>query len=99
LQFENHPNYNCEVTTDSGDTYRVYANWLHNNKLDKWRGWHCQAGVTRLYINKDLEVFGGECRNDQLGNVLTGFELLDETICQQETCNGCTDDLIVHKHE
>ena len=99
LQFENHSNYNCEITTDSGQTYQVYANWLHNNKLDTWKGWQCQAGTTRLSIDKNLNVYGGECKNDHLGHAITGFNLLDGTICQQETCTGCTDDLVVTKHE
>jgi len=99
LQFENHQNYNCEITTDSKETYRVYANWLHNENLDQWKGWQCQAGTTRLSIDKNFNVYGGECKNDYLGNALTEFNLLDGTICKQETCTGCTDDLMVAKHE
>ena len=99
MQFENHSNYNCEITTDTGETFRVYSNWLHNNHLDQWEGWHCSAGTTRLYIDKELRVFGGECKNDQLGYALTEFTLLNGTVCRQKTCTGCTDDLTVAKHE
>ena len=99
LQFENHPNYNCEITTDSGETFRVYANWLHNEKLDQWKGWHCQAGTTRMLIDKNFNLYSGECKNDHLGNALTEFDLLNGTICQRNTCTGCTDDLMVDKHE
>lgn len=98
LQLENHTNYNCEISTDSGEKYRIYANWLHNEHLDAWKGWHCHAGTTRLYIDKELTVFGGECKNDHLGHALTGFNILDGTICQQDRCGGCTDDLMVSKH-
>lgn len=97
MQFENHPNYNCEIQTQSGQTYRVYANWIHNNQLDSWKGWNCQAGTTRLYIDKNLNVYSGECKNDHLGHGLDGFDLLDGTVCKQDTCTGCTDDLIVRK--
>ena len=55
------------------------------------------AGASRLYIDKNLDVWGGECKNDKLGNALTGFEILDYTICQQVQCYGCTDDLMVEK--
>ena len=97
MNLENHQNYNCEITTDSGETFKVYANWIHNNKLDSWRGWNCQAGTTRIYINKQFDLFGGECKNDYLGNALGEFNILNGTICKRDTCTGCTDDLLVAK--
>jgi len=97
LKFENHSNYNCEIVTESGQTYRVYANWLHNEKLDSWQGWECHAGESRVYIDKNLEVWSGECKNDYLGHVLHGVNLLEKTVCKRVNCTGCTDDLIVAK--
>lgn len=94
---ENHKNYNCRVTVDTGDEFLIYANWIHNNDLDHWKGWTCMAGTTRLLIDKELNVFSGECKNDYLGTT-DNFELLESTICKQETCTGCTDDLIVAKN-
>jgi hypothetical protein len=99
LQFENHPNYNCEIHTQSGETYRVYANWIHNNNLDYWQGWHCDTGATRLYIDKNLQVFNGECSVLELGHALDGFDLVKTTVCTQTRCTGCTDDLITKKHD
>lgn len=96
--WHNHENYNCEITLDDGRQIRVYANWLHNQSLDDWQGWICHAGHKRLYVDKHLTVFGGECRNDTLGSALDSFNLLDQTICRQPTCSGCTDDLLVEKH-
>jgi len=98
IDIENHINYNCEIIIESGDKYRIYANWLHNQGLDHWDGWVCHAGNKRLYIDKDLQVFGGECRNDYLGSAIQGFGMLDKTICRRTTCTGCTDDLMVEKH-
>lgn len=97
LKFENHSNYNCEVATDTGETFRIYANWLHNNGLDSWQGWQCKAGSDRLYIDKNLQVFGGECENDHLGHAILGFQLLYSTVCKKSSCSGCTDDLVVAK--
>lgn len=97
-KFENHTNYNCEIATDTGETYRVYANWLHNEQLDHWQGWQCDAGATRFYIDKNFDVWSGECRNDYLGNVLTQWDPIPGTVCRQETCTGCTDDLITKKN-
>ena len=96
-KFENQENYNCRITLDSGEEYLVYANWLHNEQVDSWQGWTCEAGATRLMIDKNLNVYGGECENDHLGSALGKFTILDNTICKRERCTGCTDDLIVAK--
>lgn len=97
MKFENHENYNCEIVTESGKSYRVYANWLHNESLDHWQGWECSAGSSRLYVDKNLQVWGGECRNDSLGHALTDFQILNSTICKKNVCGGCTDDLVISK--
>lgn len=94
---ENHSNYNCEITTKSGKTYKIYANWLHNEDLNYWQGWECSAGATRLYIDKNFDIWSGQCRNDYLGNGLDKFDILEKTICQRSRCTGCTDDLMVAK--
>lgn len=100
FKFENHSNYNCAITTSTGEVYKIYANWMHNNKLDQFKDWVCSAGTTRVYIDKNLEVYSGECKNDHLGSALDNhFTLLDQTICRRETCTGCTDDLMVSKHK
>lgn len=93
-----HFDYNIKVTTDSGTQYKIFANWLHNNQFDHWKGWVCSAGATRLYVDKDFRVFGGECKNDQLGSVFD-FQLLTNTVCKRDRCTGCTDDLMVAKQE
>jgi hypothetical protein len=99
LSLTNHDNYNCCATTQQGQQYLLYANWLHNNGLDHWQGWHCQAGTKRLHIDKNLQVYSGECLNDHLGSALDGFDLLDDgTVCQRPRCTACTDDLLVEKH-
>lgn len=99
IQFENHENYNCRITLDSGEEYLVYANWLHNNQFDNWQGWTCEAGATRLLIDKNLNVYGGECKNDYLGHALEDFQILTSTICKKDHCGGCTDDLSVTKYQ
>lgn len=96
-QIPDHENYNCKVVTDCGKIRHIYANWMHNHDLDHWQGWTCHAGNTRLYIDKDLQVWSGECRNDLLGSAVNGFEMLESTTCLRETCTGCTDDLMVAK--
>lgn len=96
-QFENHTNYNCRITTDSDEEFLVYANWMHNSELDQWKGWQCDAGKTRLHIDQDLNVWSGRCKNDFFGSVTDQFYTGTSTVCKQDTCSGCTDDLIVKK--
>jgi hypothetical protein len=98
--FENHKNYNCIITLDSGDEYKVYANWIHNQGLDHWQGWHCDAGHTRFHIDKNFDIWSGECKNDHLGNIANDdWNIKTNTICNRSTCTGCTDDLLTHKYE
>jgi hypothetical protein len=86
------------VTTDTGEEYLVYANWVHNEKLDSWQGWHCDAGNTRFYIDKNFDIWDGECQNQLLGNVLEEWQPVENNICQRASCTGCTDDLITKKY-
>ena len=100
MNFENHQYYNCEVTLSTGEQYRIAANWMHNNCLDTWKGWSCDAGFRRITINKDFDVWSGVCHNNHLGNLRTGWAPFDKpTTCEQERCTGCTDDLLVGKRE
>jgi hypothetical protein len=98
--FKNHRYYNCEITLDNGETYRVGANWLHNEKLDDWFGWTCDAGHKRISIDKDFDVRSAVCHNDYLGNIFTGWDILPvPTVCKKDRCTGCTDDLLITKKE
>lgn len=100
MKFENHPNYNCEITFANGETYKIYANWMHNNDIDYWEGWLCATGYNRLYITKTLDVLNGECSTHLLGNIKTGWQLNDDKlVCPRERCTGCTDDLITEKEK
>jgi hypothetical protein len=100
LKFENHQYYNCEIETNDGEKFRVSANWIHNNGMDHWQGWQCDAGHRRLDIDKDFNVHSGVCKNDYLGNLFGQWQVLDRpTVCKRERCVGCTDDLLIAKHQ
>lgn len=94
-----HSNYNCKITDDTGETHLVYANWMHNEGLDHWQGWRCDSGNTRFYIDKNFDVWGGECCNDYLGNVLQTWDIKTNSVCNRPACTGCTDDLITLKFQ
>lgn len=99
LKFKNHDNYNCEVTLDNGEKYLVYADWLHNSRINYWKNWQCEAGVNRILVTENFDVFSGECKNDYLGNLFGEFKTLNENFCKRDRCTGCTDDLIVKKYK
>lgn len=96
----NHTNYNCIVETDQGETFNVYANFLHNKNMDHWHDWLCDAGHTRIFIDQNQNVFSGQCLNQNLGNLNTVWSLNENASkCNRERCTGCTDDLITAKRK
>lgn len=97
MKFSNQEYYNCRIYLDDGTEYLVEANWLHNNQLDNWQGWQCNAGAERIYIDPTGNVYSGECMNSYLGHIDQDWSLQPPAQCRQETCNGCTDDLMVEK--
>ena len=98
MNFENHKNYNCKILLNNDEEYVIYANWMHNNQLDNWKGWACEAGAARIFIDKNLNVWSGECKNDLLGSIDNGWNLYQShSLCKRDRCTGCTDDLIVKK--
>lgn len=100
MKFENHQYYNCEIELDNGDKYRVSANWIHNEGLDNWQGWSCNAGYKRIDIAQDFSVYSAQCENDYLGNIFTEWDIFTQpTLCRRARCTGCTDDLLQHKKE
>lgn len=98
LTLKDEENYNVEVHMSNQSVFRVFADTLHNQGLDSWKDWICYAGAHRIYVDKNLDVFGGMCCNDKLGSLVLDFELLDHTVCKKTFCTGCTDDLAVKKY-
>jgi hypothetical protein len=100
LQFLDHEFYNCKIELDNGDSHLIEGNWLHNQDLDHWKGWQCNAGYSRISIDSDNNVYGGQCANDHLGKLDSNWQLLPgPTVCKKDRCNGCTDDLIAKKQK
>ena len=91
-------NYNTRVTLENGDEYLMFADRLHTENLDHWKGWHCAAVMNYLIIDPKLDVYGSRCRNDFLGNLENNFTILDDyTICKRDRCVFCTADLMISK--
>ena len=91
-------NYNCIVTLDNGQEELLFADRLHNENLDYWKGWQCASGYSHVSIKPNFDVFGSLCENDYLGNLEKDFRLLDQyTICNRNRCIACTSDLMLDK--
>jgi len=98
LIFKNQQYYNCEIELDTGETFRVSSNWIHNNNLDSWLGWSCDAGYKKLDIDKDFNIYSAVCKNDRLGNLFDRWHVLDApTQCRKARCSECADDLSIGK--
>lgn len=97
ISMNDHKNYNCEIFFEDGTSAKVFADWLHNEKLDYWKGWSCDAGITRIVIEENLDVYSGRCHNDYLGNLNGEWNILNESICKKERCVPVTDDLQARK--
>lgn len=92
-------NYNVVVLDDQGQEHLMHANQLQDWNLHYWAGWSCNAGVDYIYVTEDGRCWGSQCENDYLGNVNEHpIKLLtNPTICRQNHCTGCTNDLTVSK--
>lgn len=100
MTYQDHINYNCEITLNSGETYKIFSQWLSNQKLYQWEGWQCDAGFKRLYIDVNENVYSGVCKNDPLGTLSGGWLLRENpTTCQQQHCTPNTDDLVIFKQQ
>jgi hypothetical protein len=90
---------NAIVELQDGSEIKISANQLYDNNLHHWKGWHCNAGVTSIYIDVDFSVYSGTCKNDELGNLFDeNFSFLnDYTICKKERCTACASDLYAGK--
>jgi hypothetical protein len=93
-----HKNYNCQITTEDGEQHLVFAEWIHEQGLDTWKGYQCDAGNTRFMIDKNFDIWSGECKHDHLGNVMGKWNLKTDTVCRRERCTGCADDLLTKKY-
>ncbi len=96
---EHEENCNAVITYQDGHEVSIYASSLVNNQLNYFKGWSCEAGVTRIVILPDSTVWSAECQNDYLGNLASAsFTLLNEpTVCKQESCFNNPDDLVIKK--
>jgi MoaA/NifB/PqqE/SkfB family radical SAM enzyme len=93
-------NYNAIVHYDDGTTVNVFSTHIRLKGLNYFKGWKCKAGVERIFISSDLNVFSSQCENDFLGNLKhESFELINDfTTCKQQRCGNNPDDIMMEKY-
>jgi hypothetical protein len=101
IKFDKDPDCNAVITAADGQETAIRAYRLYDSNLAKWQGWNCAAGKDMIFVDHDFTVYGGQCRNDCLGNLFDKeFKLLTKsTICRRETCTPCEADLLVKKQQ
>jgi len=90
-------------------TKKVTEIYLDEQKLDmisimynedyKFKGWTCNAGVTRFYIRANGDIYRASCSNDpKIGNIVFDTDIFDlkPTVCRMKEC-PCADDIKVEK--
>lgn len=100
LSIQHKENYNVSVIDEDGEEHLCHANDLQEWDIHHFKDWKCQAGVKYLYVTENGDAWGSQCENDYLGNVYEHVVMLcGWTVCKQEKCTGCTNDLAVKKHK
>ena len=95
---EEHHN-NIIVHYADGTSIKTYATRLKFLGLDKFYNWPCDAGIARMSIHPNGDVYSAECDNDYMGNLDNDtFELFTEPKpCKFATCTNNPDNLMVDK--
>jgi len=92
-------NYNKSIATFAdGTTKEVDGHYLINNQLNRFKGWECNLGVDRIFINGEGQLEGA-CQTELFNNQLNIREIEFESkmpnisiapiICNKEIC-GCS---------
>jgi hypothetical protein len=96
-----HPDQDCNaiVTTRDGASVAIKSSRLWEQDLAHFENWFCSAGMTYVFIDHDLNVYGGQCRQAPLGNLMhDDFKLNRCPVrCEREVCTPCESDLYTAK--
>ena len=80
------------------DDPRVYEQILQSEQVD-YRGWICYAGIRKLMINSDGDIYVAQCKINKLGNINTTWKFNDEPVtCTIRNC-ACLSDIQIPKHK
>ena len=87
------------MTANNGETVPIKSSRLWDLGLAEFQDWECSAGMTYVFIDHDLQVYGGQCREAPLGHLMhSDFALNRQPVkCSREVCTPCDSDLYVAK--
>lgn len=90
---------NASITAQDGSSVDVKSSRLWDLGLAQFQDWHCSAGMTTIFVDHDLEVYGGQCRQVPLGNLHHSDFALNRspTRCTRTVCTPCESDLYTAK--
>ncbi|MCB0385295.1 MAG: radical SAM protein, partial [Bdellovibrionales bacterium] len=79
---------------EKGESFSYSAEELMARGLNRWRGWHCTAGVENMYITHDGSIYGSVCREGGfIGNVfeVNFYNRMKYVKCTRRYCTCGTD--------
>lgn len=90
---------NAIVTTLNGDAVNTKASRIWDGDLARFENWFCSAGMTSIFVDHDLQVYGGQCRQVPLGSLGDHHFVLNRrpTRCGREICTPCESDIYTAK--
>lgn len=88
--------YRSDGTTERFTNIRKVA----LNNLNRWKDWKCSGGINSFFIDYDYNVYVGQCKRGNFGNLLGDYELPNEWfICDKDICNCAQDILETNKEK
>jgi len=81
------------------DNQKIDFHKLKADKKEDFSGWTCKAGITRLWIKANGDIYRASCNNDaKIGNMFFDTDIydLEPTLCKTKVC-PCRDDIVVEK--
>lgn len=82
------------MINERGESFAYSAEELMARGLNRWRGWHCTAGVENLYVTHDGSIYGAVCREGgYIGNVfeVNFYARMKYVKCSRRYCTCGTD--------
>jgi len=74
-----------------------YDQLLQSKQVD-YRGWKCYAGIRKLVINSQGDIYMAQCKIGKLGNINTTWKFNEEPVtCTIRYC-ACLSDIQIPKH-
>lgn len=86
-----------KTVTASTNNHNVPWEFVLQSAQNDYRGWTCFAGMRKLMIDSNGDIYGAQCKINKLGNLNTTWKLNKEpVICNIRYC-ACLSDIQIPK--